>query len=230
MLETGEQRIDQGLTICGAIRCRITDSCKGRLDLDGIDGSARPRARVVREVLLAIRKEISKFESWDCVGMAVQCDFRIMGAAPFLPADRWCTIHPHVMEQVEPNLKVTDRRQFTADGELKEDALRSSPEDQANAAPPGRAASPAPPPVTFSAFVVSLATQAADFIGGAHKDLGAAQQVISALEMLQDKTLGRRTEDESRLVEVVLFDLRMAFVGSAKASQPEAALPKAAQQ
>ena len=125
---------------------------------------------------------------------------------------------PSRMEQVEPNLKVTDRRQFTADGELKADTPHPAPEEH-----PSEPSRPGPgpsarPEVTFSAFILSLATQAADLIGGKSPDLGAAQQVISALEMLHQKTEGRRTEDESRLIDVVLFDLRMAFVGSARGS------------
>ena len=121
------------------------------------------------------------------------------------------------MEQAEPNLKVTDRRHFTADGELKADAP-SVPEDggAAEFAASGKAEDA--PPVSFSSFIISLATQAADFIGGERKDLAAARQMISALEMLKDKSEGRRTEDETRISQAVLFDLRLAFVGAAKGS------------
>ena len=122
------------------------------------------------------------------------------------------------MEPVEPDLKVTDRRQFTAEGVLKDDAAAPRESPASAAAPPTLSdedSSASPPPVTFPAFIISLATQAAELIGGEHKDLLAARQVISAIEMLQDKTEGRRTDEESRLVEAVLFDLRMAFVGSA---------------
>ena len=123
------------------------------------------------------------------------------------------------MDQAEPNLKVTDRRHFTADGELKADLPEPSPSTPAEA-------SSAPPPsvsaeaaVSFSSFIISLATQAADYLGGEQKDLGAARQMISALEMLKDKSEGRRTEDESRILDAILFDLRLAFVGSAKGSR-----------
>ena len=40
--------------------------------------------------------------------------------------------------------------------------------------------------------------------------------MISVLEMLKDKSEGRRTDEETRIIEAILFDLRMAFVGSAK--------------
>lgn len=127
---------------------------------------------------------------------------------------------PHQrMEQAEPNLKVTDRRHFTADGELKADAPGTAPDDGAAAFAASRQAEDGPA-VSFSSFIISIATQAADLIGGEQKDLGAARQMISALEMLKDKSEGRRTDDESRIIDAVLFDLRLAFVGAAKGSRP----------
>ena len=123
------------------------------------------------------------------------------------------------MHEAEPNLKVTDRRHFTADGELKADAPTTSAEEGAAAFAASREAEDAPP-VSFSSFIISLATQAADLVGGERRDLGAARQVISALEMLKDKSEGRRTDDESRIIEAVLFDLRLAFVAAAKGSKP----------
>ncbi len=121
------------------------------------------------------------------------------------------------MHEPEPNLKVTDRRHFTADGELKADAPKVSSDAGAAEFEASRQPEDAPP-VSFSSFIISLATQAADFIGGEQKDLGAARQMISALEMLKDKSEGRRTEDETRIIQAVLFDLRLAFVGAAKGS------------
>ena len=121
------------------------------------------------------------------------------------------------MHEAEPNLKVTDRRHFTADGELKADAPKVSSDAGAAEFEASRQPEDAPP-VSFSSFIISLATQAADFIGGEQKDLGAARQMISALEMLKDKSEGRRTEDETRIIQAVLFDLRLAFVGAAKGS------------
>ena len=124
------------------------------------------------------------------------------------------------MDQAEPNLKVTDRRHFTSDGELRSEPSAVPPVE----APPLSSASARDaadmPPVSFASFIISLATQAADFMGGEQKDLGSARQVISALEMLKDKTEGRRTDDESKIIDAILFDLRLAFVGSAKGARP----------
>ncbi|MEO8500978.1 MAG: DUF1844 domain-containing protein [Vicinamibacteria bacterium] len=114
---------------------------------------------------------------------------------------------------------MTDRRHFTADGELKADAPVGPSDDGAAAFAASGPAEDAPP-VSFSSFIISLATQAADFIGGEQPDLGAARQMISALEMLKDKSEGRRTDDESRIIDAILFDLRLAFVAAAKGSKP----------
>ena len=47
--------------------------------------------------------------------------------------------------------------------------------------------------------------------------LEGARQIISILEMLQGKTEGRRTADESRILEELLFQLRMALRGPGQA-------------
>ena len=42
--------------------------------------------------------------------------------------------------------------------------------------------------------------------------LEAARQIISILEMLEEKTRGRRTPEESRILDELLFQLRMGYV------------------
>ena len=132
------------------------------------------------------------------------------------------------MDPAEPNLKVTDRRHFTAEGELKPElsatetvsapvpASEPSRSEASIDEAPSAHGEDAGEAVSFSSFIVSLGTQAADYIGGEHRDLGAARQMISALEMLKDKSEGRRTDDESRIIEAILFDLRLAFVGASR--------------
>ena len=82
----------------------------------------------------------------------------------------------------------------------------------------------APPPITFSSFVIGLATQALMFLGAApdprggdvRKSPAEAAAIISVIEMLQSKTSGNLTEDESKLVEEVLFELRMRYVNETR--------------
>lgn len=47
-------------------------------------------------------------------------------------------------------------------------------------------------------------------------DLEQARAAIDVLLLLRDKTQGNRTEQESRLLEDILYDLQMRFVHSAR--------------
>ena len=77
------------------------------------------------------------------------------------------------------------------------------------------------PGISFAGFVLSLATTAAVHFGdiadpntGEQQppDLVAAQQMIELIALLQDKTKGNLTQDESKLVDDLLYELRMRFV------------------
>jgi hypothetical protein len=85
------------------------------------------------------------------------------------------------------------------------------------------------PEVSFVAFVISLASNAAVHFGdmpdpatGEKRpaDLDAAAHVIELLAMLQDKTKGNLTPEERQLLDELLFELRMRFVGARKAASP----------
>jgi hypothetical protein len=78
-----------------------------------------------------------------------------------------------------------------------------------------------PPGVSFAGFVYSLATTAAVHFGDipdpntgerAEQDLAAAHQMIELIALLQDKTKGNLTSDEAKLVDDLLYELRMRFV------------------
>ena len=93
----------------------------------------------------------------------------------------------------------------------------NSPKD-----PPPRArtgADAALPPLDFTTFVLSLSTSALTHLGESHGpdahthvDLMLARQTIDLITLLQQKTRGNLTGEEERLLEQVLFDLRMRFV------------------
>ncbi len=74
------------------------------------------------------------------------------------------------------------------------------------------------PPVDFTTFVLSLATSALVSLGEVKGnpddkvDLPLARQTIDTISMLQEKTKGNLSGEEERLVNQVLFDLRMKFV------------------
>jgi hypothetical protein len=77
------------------------------------------------------------------------------------------------------------------------------------------------PGITFPGFILSLATTAAVHFGDladpqtgqpAEPDLVAARQMIDLIALLQEKTKGNLTADEAKLVEDLLYELRMRFV------------------
>lgn len=76
------------------------------------------------------------------------------------------------------------------------------------------------PPVNFTNFVLSLSTSAlfhfgdfADEEGGKpEKNLSAAKQTIDILDMLHEKTKGNLDDEERKLLQGVLYELKMRYV------------------
>lgn len=76
------------------------------------------------------------------------------------------------------------------------------------------------PEVTFSTFVLSLASSALVHLGevpnpetgGTTRNEALARNAIDVLTMLDDKTRNGLTPDESKLMRDVLYELRMKFV------------------
>jgi hypothetical protein len=75
--------------------------------------------------------------------------------------------------------------------------------------------------LTFSRFMLSLATTAAVHFGDlpdpttderGEPNLPAARQMIELIELLQKKTQGNLTPEEARLIDDLLYDLRLRFV------------------
>jgi hypothetical protein len=85
------------------------------------------------------------------------------------------------------------------------------------------------PPVSFIAFVFSLASNAAVHFGDLPDpltnetrppDLEAAAQLIDLLAMLEQKTRGNLSPEERQLLDQVIFELRMRYVDAKKAQSP----------
>ena len=76
------------------------------------------------------------------------------------------------------------------------------------------------PAIDFVTFVLSLSTNAMVSLGllprseGGDKkrDLPLARQTIDILALLQEKTRGNLTGEEERILDSVLYDLRMTYV------------------
>ncbi|MEG6504133.1 DUF1844 domain-containing protein [Nitratidesulfovibrio sp. 1201_IL3209] len=79
---------------------------------------------------------------------------------------------------------------------------------------------PQMPQVTFSTFILSLASSALVQLGEVpdpdtgrtSENLLMAKHTIDVLTMLQEKTRGCADADEARLLEGVLYELRMKYV------------------
>jgi hypothetical protein len=113
---------------------------------------------------------------------------------------------------------VTDRRNF-ADSP----GSPGSPDDLApsDAGAPDGAALPA---VDFHTFVLSLGSSALLHLGELEhpdggesgKDLPLAKHTIDILTMLETKTRGNLTGAEEKLMESLLYDLRLRYVNATK--------------
>jgi hypothetical protein len=76
------------------------------------------------------------------------------------------------------------------------------------------------PEVTFAAFILSLNTSALFHLGEISdpasgeksKDLVLAKHAIDTLVMLEEKTKGNLSSDETEMLRNVLFDLKMRYV------------------
>jgi len=85
----------------------------------------------------------------------------------------------------------------------------------------------APLPVDFSTHILSLASTALIALGkmpapdGVQQplDLETARHLVDVLAMLEVKTKNNLDEAEKKLLQSLVYDLRVAFVDAQKASQ-----------
>ncbi len=76
------------------------------------------------------------------------------------------------------------------------------------------------PPPSFASHVLMLSTGALQQLGfianpltkKEEKNLALAKHTIDTLEILKEKTRGNLEEEEERLLDELLYDLRMKFV------------------
>jgi hypothetical protein len=82
------------------------------------------------------------------------------------------------------------------------------------------------PPADFSFFCYSLGAQAMISLGltehpvtkRTEADLPQAKHTIDLLEMLKEKTEGNRTDEETKILMSLLYDLRMRYVDLSRAA------------
>jgi Domain of unknown function (DUF1844) len=135
-------------------------------------------------------------------------------------------------KQAGKGFTVQDRRRFSPEtGEARPNAdeprVEANQQTAETSAKPhidARAAREPLPEINFSTFVISLSTQAlmhlgemaSPLSGEVEKDVPMAKQMIDILGMLREKTRGNLDGGEEKLIEEILFDLRMRYVESVK--------------
>ncbi len=148
-------------------------------------------------------------------------------------------------EEEKEELKVRDKRRFSADtGELRKDAPPAPEPKQAAPPPqekikkeeikkeevkkdepksepaPGKAEGPIPE-ATFAGLVMNFASQAMAFMGAVPEareemNLPIAKHLIETLEVIQTKTKGNLDKEEEQLLTNALYQLHMMFVEISK--------------
>ncbi len=124
---------------------------------------------------------------------------------------------------------VQDRRRFSPDtGEAREGAPEQTDTQvktsESRSQSPDSEPSGELPEINFSTFVIGLSTQALMHLGEisnpmsgkVETDVPTAKQMIDILGLLKEKTRGNLNASEDRLMEDILFDLRMKYVEAVK--------------
>jgi hypothetical protein len=132
-------------------------------------------------------------------------------------------------EEEDKPIRVVDRRMFTPEGELRPEFRVEQPAELETppAAPPREQAQPsaeppastAEPQTDFASIVRSFATTAysalgllPDPAGSRHRDPLVARQMIDWLGVLESKTRGNLSFEESDFLSRALYELRLAYV------------------
>jgi hypothetical protein len=109
----------------------------------------------------------------------------------------------------------TDKKEENKPAEQKEKPQKPSPEEP----PKGQEEEPVPE-INFVSFIYSLATTAFFHFGDipdpatnqTARNLPAAKQTIDLLNLLKTKTQGNLDEGEKKMLEDILYELKMRYV------------------
>jgi len=129
-------------------------------------------------------------------------------------------------EPEDKGYTVEDRRYLHKSEEEKAKIREEEAAGQAGAATPEE---PEPPPssqdlpqpeITFTSFLISLSSSAFIHLGDipdpatgeVKKDLPLAKQTIDLLGLLREKTSNNLLEEEEKLFDYLLYDLRMRYL------------------
>lgn len=127
-------------------------------------------------------------------------------------------------QEEQGSFRVTDKRTFGEDGETRAPEAET-PEPAGEPAPDGAKGAPGEdarqrPPIDFPSYLLSYYTQGLVFLGEIpnpytnkkEEDPESARHTIDILVMLEEKTKGNLSQDEQKLLENVLYELRMKYM------------------
>jgi len=135
-------------------------------------------------------------------------------------------------EQEDTGFRVTDKRLFREDGQVREEARAEETRQEkkpepfkiaGDSKPEAQAAPGSGVAIDFSSYILSYYSQGLMFLGEApnpftnkkEEDLESARHMIDILAMLQEKTRGNLSHEEDQLMDSVLYELRMRFMTKA---------------
>jgi hypothetical protein len=125
-------------------------------------------------------------------------------------------------KEEEKSFVIRDRR-FTAQKESAEEPKPIKEEERKGEPPPREDVLQEEaqlPEINFTNFLLSISTSALIQLGEVPdpvskqsvKQLSSAKQTIDLIGMLQEKTKGNLSSEEEKLIEYILYDLRMRYV------------------
>jgi len=126
-------------------------------------------------------------------------------------------------EEQEKSFVIRDKR-FSAPKEEKgESQIKEEPKVEGTAEQDSSAQQGPLPEIDFTNFILSLSTSALIQLGEIQdpftqksaKNLPLAKQTIDLIGMLKEKTKGSLSPEEEKIIEYVLYDLRMRYVKAA---------------
>ncbi|MDR0842517.1 MAG: DUF1844 domain-containing protein [Acidobacteriota bacterium] len=126
------------------------------------------------------------------------------------------------MSEEQQEFKVTDRRGFDEDGAAKPAAEETAKAEEPST--PQTAGQPESkqerPPIDFPSYVLGYYTQGLVLLGAVpnpytnkmEEDVESARNIIDILTMIEAKTKGNLSGEETQLLGSVLYELRLKFM------------------
>jgi len=126
----------------------------------------------------------------------------------------------------DKSFSFVDKRRLNDDGEKATDPEESEVTAAGSAEPPkgsdgkDKSEQASAPPIDFVTFILSLSQSALYHLGGfadpvsgkTSVNLDLAKQTIEIIDMLKEKTEGNLSDDESKVITNMLYDIKMKFV------------------